>query len=73
VQLHSEMLLASIFKRNISFLHLFWCESGASKQGAFCFSSFFGFNICHFSFLLPQVNGCACVDFGCHPTDDGLF
>jgi hypothetical protein len=24
----------------------------------------------HVSFLLPQANGCACVDFGCtHPID----
>ncbi len=24
-------------------------------------------------FLLPQVNGCACVDFGCAHSIDGLF
>jgi hypothetical protein len=68
------MLLASIFKRNISFLQLFWCESGASKEGAFCFSRSFWVQYMSFQFLMPQVNGGACVDFGCtNPIDDGLF
>jgi hypothetical protein len=39
-----------------------------------CILGLFGFNICHFSFLLPQVNGGACVDFGCtRPIEMGCF